>query len=363
MLQFQLNGDLFNVWCSVFKRMLGFFSTDMAIDLGTANTLVYVEGKGVVLNEPSVVAIATVNNKTDVVAVGNDAKQMLGKTPGHIRAIRPLRDGVIADFEIAEEMIKCFIKKIHNNRWFASSPRIVICVPFGATAVERRAIQESAEEAGAREVYLIEEPMAAAIGANLPITEPQGSIVVDIGGGTTEVAVISLGGIVYASSIRVGGDRMDDEISTYIRKNFNLLIGEATAERIKKEIGSAIISQNSNDIKMKIKGRSLIDGNPRDMEITQKHVAEALMEPVSTIAEGVKDALEKTPPELIADILDSGITLTGGGALLANLDSVVSHITGVAVKVAENPLDCVVIGTGKALTETRKADSVLLKNY
>ncbi len=347
----------------MFDRLFGFFSTDMAIDLGTANTLVYVDGKGVVLNEPSVVAIATVNNKTDVVAVGNEAKQMLGKTPGHIRAIRPLRDGVIADFEVAEEMIKYFIRRIHNNRLFSASPRIVICVPYGATAVERRAIQESAEEAGAREVYLIEEPMAAAIGAGLPITEPQGSIVVDIGGGTTEVAVISLGGIVYASSIRVGGDKMDEEIATYIRKNFNLLIGEATAERIKKEIGSAITLQNSKDVKLTIKGRSLIDGNPKDMEVTQKHVAEALMDPVSAIAEGVKDALERTPPELVADIIDSGITLTGGGALLANLDTVISHITGVFVKVAENPLNCVVLGTGRALAETKKNGSVLLKNY
>ena len=347
----------------MFDRLFGFFSTDMAIDLGTANTLVYVDGKGVVLNEPSVVAIATVNNKTDVVAVGNEAKQMLGKTPGHIRAIRPLRDGVIADFEVAEEMIKYFIRRIHNNRLFSASPRIVICVPYGATAVERRAIQESAEEAGAREVYLIEEPMAAAIGAGLPITEPQGSIVVDIGGGTTEVAVISLGGIVYASSIRVGGDKMDEEIATYIRKNFNLLIGEATAERIKKEIGSAITLQNSKDVKLTIKGRSLIDGNPKDMEVTQKHVAEALMDPVSAIAEGVKDALERTPPELVADIIDSGITLTGGGALLANLDTVISHITCVFVKVAENPLNCVVLGTGRALAETKKNGSVLLKNY
>ncbi len=347
----------------MFDRLFGFFSTDMAIDLGTANTLVYVDGKGVVLNEPSVVAIATVNNKTDVVAVGNEAKQMLGKTPGHIRAIRPLRDGVIADFEVAEEMIKYFIRRIHNNRLFSASPRIVICVPYGATAVERRAIQESAEEAGAREVYLIEEPMAAAIGAGLPITEPQGSIVVDIGGGTTEVAVISLGGIVYASSIRVGGDKMDEEIATYIRKNFNLLIGEATAERIKKEIGSAITLQNSKDVKLTIKGRSLIDGNPKDMEVTQKHVAEALMDPVSAIAEGVKDALERTPPELVADIIDSGITLTGGGALLANLDTVISHITGVFVIFVENPLNCVVLGTGRALAETKKNGSVLLKNY
>ena len=233
----------------MFGRLFGFLSTDMAIDLGTANTLVYVEGQGVVLSEPSVVAVATVDNKAEVLAVGNEAKQMLGKTPGHIQAIRPLRDGVIADFEVAEEMIKFFIRKVHNRGLF-TSPRIVICVPYGATAVERRAIQESAEGAGAREVYLIEEPMAAAIGAGLPITEPRGSIVVDIGGGTTEVAVVSLGGIVYASSIRVGGDKMDDEIASYIRRNFNLLIGEATAEKIKKEIGSAVAVKDSENIKL-----------------------------------------------------------------------------------------------------------------
>ncbi len=355
---------MFCFFCNVMlDRLLGVFSTDMAIDLGTANTLVYVEGKGIVLNEPSVVAIATVNNKTEVVAVGSEAKQMLGKTPGHIRAIRPLRDGVIADFEVAEEMIKYFIRKIHNNRLFSASPRIVICVPYGATAVERRAIQESAEEAGAREVYLIEEPMAAAIGAGLPITEPQGSIIVDIGGGTTEVAVISLGGIVYASSIRVGGDRMDEEIATYIRKNFNLLIGEATAERIKKEIGSAITLPESKDMRITIKGRSLIDGNPRDIEVTQENVAEALMDPVSAISEGVKDALEQTPPELVADIMDAGITLSGGGALLANLDTVISRVTGVVVKLAKQPLNCVVEGTGRALAEVKKPGSILLKNY
>jgi rod shape-determining protein MreB len=334
----------------------------MAIDLGTANTLVYVDGKGIVLNEPSVVAVANVNNKTIVLAVGEEAKQMLGRTPEYIKAIRPLKDGVIADFEIAEEMIKYFIKKIHNRKIF-TAPKIVICVPYGATAVERRAIQESAEGAGAREVYLIEEPMAAAIGAELPITEPIGSIVVDIGGGTTEVAVISLGGIVYASSIRVGGDKMDEEITNYIRKNFNLLIGEATAERIKKEIGSALCSPSSKDVKMKVKGRSLLDGNPKDIEINQKHIADALMDPVGAIANGVKEALEKTPPELVADIIDNGITLTGGGALLQNLDSVISHITGVVVKVASNPLNCVVLGTGKALIESNKANSILLKTY
>ncbi len=341
----------------MFSKLKGFLSTDMAMDLGTANTLVYVRNKGIVLNEPSVVAIINTNSKTEVLAVGNEAKLMLGRTPSHIRAIRPLKDGVIADFEVAEQMIKYFIKKVHN-RSILTSPKIVICVPYGATAVERRAIQEAAETAGAREVFLIEEPKAAAIGAGLPINEPQGSIVVDIGGGTTEVAVVSLGGIVHASSLRVGGDKMDNEIILYIRKNFNLLIGEATAERIKKEIGSAICTPESKDIRVSIKGRSLIDGNPKDMEISQKQVAEALMDPVSIIANGVKDALEKTPPELVADIIDAGITLTGGGALLPNLCEVIQHVSGVNVKVADNPLDCVVLGTGKALQDNR-----LLKFY
>ena len=341
----------------MFNKLKGVLSTDMAMDLGTANTLVYVRNKGIVLNEPSVVAIINSSSKTEVLAVGNEAKLMLGRTPSHISAIRPLKDGVIADFEIAEKMIKYFIRKVHN-RSILTSPKIVICVPYGATAVERRAIQEAAETAGAREVFLIEEPKAAAIGAGLPINEPQGSIVVDIGGGTTEVAVVSLGGIVHASSLSVGGDKMDNEIILYIRKNFNLLIGEATAERIKKEIGSAICTPESKDIKVSIKGRSLIDGNPKDMEISQKQVAEALMDPVSTIANGVKDALEKTPPELVADIIDAGITLTGGGALLPNLCEVIQNVSGVNVKVAENPLDCVVLGTGKALQDHR-----LLKFY
>jgi rod shape-determining protein MreB len=344
----------------VFSRMFRFLSTDMAIDLGTANTLVYVNGKGIVLNEPSVVAVANVGNRKEVLAVGDEAKKMLGRTPGYIQAIRPLRDGVIADFEVAEEMIKYFIKRVHNRGIF-TSPRIVICVPYGATAVERRAIQESAEGAGASEVFLIEEPMAAAIGAGLPITEARGSIVVDIGGGTTEVAVISLGGVVFASSIRVGGDKMDEEISGYIRKNFNLLVGEVTAEKIKKEIGSAICTQSSKEIKMTIKGRSTLDGNPKHVEITQKNVAEALMDPVTIIAGGVKDVLEKTPPELVADIIEDGITLTGGGALLSDFETVISHVTGVVTRVAESPLDCVVLGTGKALAEMKGNRSVFLK--
>ena len=334
----------------------------MAIDLGTANTLVYVSGKGIVLNEPSVVAITVSGNKNTVLAVGSEAKLMLGRTPDHIRAIRPMRDGVIADFDVAAEMIKYFIKKVHKRSIF-TSPRIVICVPYGATPVERRAIQESAENAGAREVFLIEEPMAAAIGAGLPITEPVGSIVVDIGGGTTEVAVISLGGIVYASSIRIGGDKMDEDIVAYIRKNFNVMIGAVTAERIKKEIGSAVITSDSKNVKMVVKGRSLTDGNPKTIEVTQNQIAEALMDSVEGIANGVKQALENTPPELVADIIDSGITLTGGGSLLANLTDVVIHVSGIGAQVADNPLDCVVLGTGKALQETQRKGSVLHKYY
>lgn len=288
------------------SRILGFMSADMAIDLGTANTLVYVKGRGIVLNEPSVVAIANYKGKKQVLAVGEEAKLMLGRTPGNIQAIRPLRDGVIADFEVAEEMIKHFIRKVHNRRGFAA-PQIIICVPSGSTAVERRAIEESAERAGGRRIFVIEEPMAAAIGAGLPVTEPTGSMVVDIGGGTTEVAVLSLGGIVYACSVRVGGDKMDDAIVQYIRKKHNLLIGESTAERIKKEIGSAILDEDSHQIKIAIKGRSLIDGVPKEIEITQAQIVESLAEVVEQIAEGVKTALEKTEPELSADIVDRGI--------------------------------------------------------
>lgn len=332
----------------------------MAIDLGTANTLVYVNGKGIVLNEPSVVAVANINGKSSVLAVGAEAKRMLGRTPEYIRAIRPLRDGVIADFDIAQEMIKYFIKRVHNRSIFMS-PRIVICVPYGATAVERKAIEEAAESAGGREVFLIEEPMAAAIGAGLPVSEPKGSIVVDIGGGTTEVAVVSLGGIVLASSLRVGGDKMDEEIANYVRQNFNLLIGAITAENIKHEIGSAICLPESANIKLKIRGRSLVDGNPRDMEVSQKHVSEALMGSISEIARGVKDALEKVPPELVSDIIEEGIVLTGGGALLANLTDVISKVTGVHTRVADNPLNCVVLGTGASLSAFKKFSSVLKK--
>src|ERR1044071_2538932 len=285
----------------MFSRMLGFMSADMAIDLGTANTLVYVQGRGIVLAEPSVVAIADVRGKKQVVAVGEEAKMMLGRTPGYITASRPLRDGVIADFEVAEEMIKHFIRKVHNRRGFAS-PLIIVCVPSGSTAVERRAIQESAESAGARKVALIEEPMAAAIGAGLPVTEPSGSMVVDIGGGTTGVAVISLGGIVYARSARVGGDKMDEAVIAYIRRVHNLLIGESTAERIKKEIGAACPPADGDGRTMQIKGRDLMNGVPKEIVVTERQMAEALAEPVSQIVEAVKTALENTAPELAADI-------------------------------------------------------------
>ena len=333
-----------------------------AIDLGTANTLVYVKGKGIVLNEPSVVAIEEYRGKKQVLAVGNEAKQMLGRTPGNINAIRPLRDGVIADFEIAEEMIKYFIRKVHNRRTFAS-PMVIVCVPSGSTAVERRAIQESAEAAGARKVWLIEEPMAAAIGADLPVTEPTGSMVVDIGGGTTEVAVLSLGGIVYARSVRVGGDKMDAAIISYIRRNHNLLVGEGSAERIKKEIGSACAPDAGEGRTIEIKGRDLMNGVPKEIIITERQVAESLSEPVSQIVEAVKVALEHTAPELAADIVDKGIVLTGGGALLTNLDQVLRNATGLPVSIAEDPLACVVKGTGKALDEMSRLRSILSTMY
>src|SRR5258707_2009832 len=310
----------------MFGSLLGMLSSDMAIDLGTANTLVYVKGRGVVLNEPSVVAMMTKNGKKHVLAVGNDAKQMLGRTPGNIEAIRPMRDGVIADFEVAEEMIKHFIRKVHNRRSFAN-PMIIVCVPSGSTAVERRAIQESALSAGARRVFLIEEPMAAALGAGLPVSEPTGSMVVDIGGGTTEAPVLSLGGIVYSRSVRVGGDKMDEAIIAYIRRHQNLLIGEASSERIKKEIGSAAPPADGDRVNLDIKGRDLLNGVPKEIIITQRHIAEALAEPVGSIVEAVKGALEATPPELAADIVDKGIVLTGGGFLLANFGPVLREGT------------------------------------
>ena len=346
----------------MFSKLLGLMSADMAIDLGTANTLVYVRGQGIVLNEPSVVAITVVNGRKQVLAVGEEAKQMLGRTPGNIMAIRPLRDGVIADFEVAEEMIKHFIRKVHNRRSFAS-PQMVICVPSGSTAVERRAIMDSATFAGARRVELIEEPMAAAIGAGLPVTEPTGSMVVDIGGGTTEVAVISLGGIVYARSVRVGGDKMDEAIINYIRRTHNLLVGESTAERIKKEIGSACPPEDGEGRLMEIKGRDLMNGVPKELVISERQVAEALAEPVGAIIDAVKGALEHTAPELAADIVDRGIVMTGGGSLLANLDYVLRYATGLAVTVADDPLSCVALGTGQALENMKSLKGVLIDMY
>ncbi|MDR3151512.1 MAG: rod shape-determining protein [Holosporaceae bacterium] len=334
----------------MFSTLRGLLSSDIGIDLGTANTLVYVRGKGILLNEPSVVALAESNGKKHVMAVGEEAKLMVGRTPGNITAIRPLKDGVIADFDVAESMIKHFIRKAHNRRSFVS-PQIVICIPRGSTAVERRAIQESAEGAGARRVFLIEEPMAAAIGAGLPVTEPTGSMVVDIGGGTTEVAVLSLGGIVYGNSVRVGGDKMDETIINYIRKHHNLLVGDTTAEKIKKEIGSAIHPAKGEGKTMSIKGRDLINGVPKEIKISEHHIVDSLMEPVSAIVETVKFALENTPPELSADIVDKGIVMTGGGSLLNRLDELVRNKTGLPVSIAEDPLTCVVMGTGKVLEE------------
>ena len=343
--------------------LLGMFSADMAIDLGTANTLVYVKGRGIVLNEPSVVAIIEKGGKKQVLAVGEEAKMMLGRTPGNIQAIRPMRDGVIADFEIAEEMIKHFIRKVHNRRSFAN-PQIIVCVPSGSTAVERRAIQESALSAGARRVYLIEEPMAAAIGAGLPVTEPTGSMVVDIGGGTTEVAVLSLGGIVYARSVRVGGDKMDEAIISYIRRQHNLLIGESTAERIKMEIGAAAPPPEGEEGPLtEVKGRDLMNGVPREVIVSQRQISESLYEPVIAIVEAVRVALENTPPELAADIVDKGIVLTGGGALLHRLDGVLREATGLPVVVAEDALSCVALGTGRALEEMKRLRHVLTSMY
>jgi rod shape-determining protein MreB len=345
----------------MFSKIMGLMSADMAIDLGTANTLVYVRGQGIVLNEPSVVAISFVDGRRTVRAVGEEAKQMLGRTPGNMIAIRPLRDGVIADFDVAEEMIKHFIRKVHNRRSFAS-PQMVICVPSGSTAVERRAIQDSAEAAGARRVELIEEPMAAAIGAGLPVNEPTGSMVVDIGGGTTEVAVISLGGVVYARSVRVGGDKMDEAIISYIRRMHNLLVGESTAERIKKEIGSACPPEEGEGRLMEIKGRDLMNGVPKEIVVSERQIAESLAEPVGAIIDAVKAALEHTAPELAADIVDKGIVMTGGGSLLSNLDYVLRYATGLAVTIADDPLSCVALGTGAAL-ENAVHKSALVHAY
>jgi len=330
----------------------------MAIDLGTANTLVVLKGQGVVLNEPSVVAIAENMGKKTVLAVGDEAKTMLGRTPGNISAIRPLRDGVIADFIVTEEMIKHFIKKVHKNKTFAN-PRILICVPTGSTPVERKAIQDSALAAGARRVQLIEEPIAAAIGAGLPISEATGSMVVDIGGGTTEIAVMSLGGLVYSKSLRVAGDAMDTALVNYMRKEYNLMIGDSTAEKIKKEIGTAIPS-NSNTYA--VKGRDLRSGTPKEVNITEEDTAEALNDILKEMVNGIKDALENTPPELSADLVDMGLTLTGGGALLKNIDKRFSKETGLPVFIADDPLACVAIGTGKALDQ-EETFSTMLSEY
>ena len=336
-----------------------FFSSGMGVDLGTANTLVHVEGRGIVLHEPSVVAIDNRRSKKiQVLAVGEEAKQMVGRTPGHIEATRPLRDGVIADFGIAEEMIKHFIRKVHNRSSFAR-PEMIVCVPSGSTAVERRAIEEATLHAGARRVGLIEEPMAAAIGAGLPVTEPTGSMVVDIGGGTTEVAVLSLGGIVHSQSVRVGGDRMDEAIVRYIRGHHNLLIGDSSAERIKKAIGSASVPEDGEGRTLGIKGRDLVSGVPKELVISQRQIAESLSEPVGQIVDAVKSALEKMPPELAADIVDKGIVLTGGGALLGDLDGVLRMKTNLPVLIADEPLSCVALGTGRVLEDRRSLKHVL----
>src|SRR3989339_393599 len=328
--------------------ILGWFSNDLAIDLGTANTLVYVKGKGIVLSEPSVVAVRKNDrdHRTRVLAVGRDAKMMLGRTPGNIVAIRPMKDGVIADFEITEAMLRHFIRKVHNRRSLIR-PRIIICVPSGITPVEKRAVRESAESAGAREVYLIEEPMAAAIGAGVPITEPICNMVVDIGGGTSEVAVISLAGIVYSKSVRMGGDKMDEAILQYVKRTYNLLIGERTSEIIKTTIGNAY--PGSEIESMDVKGRDLVTGIPKIINVNSDEVRQAIQEQIDTIVAAVKGALEQTPPELAADIVDRGIYLTGGGALLKNLDTLLHQETGLPIKIADDPLSTVVMGSGKAL--------------
>lgn len=339
----------------MFGFFRNYFSNDLAIDLGTANTLIYMRGKGIVLNEPSVVAIRQEggpNGKTTIRAVGHTAKQMLGRVPGNINAIRPMKDGVIADFTVTEQMLKQFIRMASPSRLFAPSPRIIICVPCGSTQVERRAIKESALAAGASEVYLIEEPMAAAIGAGLPVNEAAGSLVVDIGGGTTEVGLISLGGMVYAGSVRVGGDKFDQAIINYIRRNFGMLIGEPTAEMIKKKIGSAF--PGSEVMEIEVKGRNIAEGVPRTFTVHSNEILEALSEPLNQIVVAVKNALEKTPPELGADIAEHGLMLTGGGALLRDLDQLLKEETGLPVHVAEKPLNCVVKGCGIALENMDK---------
>ncbi|WFE69071.1 rod shape-determining protein [Thiomicrospira sp. R3] len=332
----------------MFRKIIGLFSNDISIDLGTANTLIYVRGQGVVLNEPSVVAIRdNGRGNRSIVAVGNEAKKMLGRTPGNIQAIRPLKDGVIADFHVTEKMLQAFIRKVHEAKFFQPSPRVLVCVPCGSTQVERRAIRESAAGAGARQVFLIEEPMAAAIGAGMPVSEASGSMVVDIGGGTTEVATLSLNGIVYSDSVKVGGDRFDDAIIKFVRRNYGMLIGEASAERIKHEIGTAYSEAEPKTIE--VRGRNLAEGVPRSFILNSNEILEALQDPLSSIVGAVRTALERTPPELGADVAEHGIVLTGGGAMLRNLSTRLSEETGVPVIVADDPLTCVARGGGRAL--------------
>jgi rod shape-determining protein MreB len=334
----------------IFDTIIGWFSNDLAVDLGTANTLVYVKGKGIVANEPSVVAIQDLDGRSKrILAVGKEAKDMVGRTPGSIKAIRPLKEGVIADFDVAQKMLEYFIRKTHNNRKSFVRPRIIVSVPIGITEVEKRAVRESAEAAGAREVYLIEETMAAALGAGMAVTEPGGNMVVDIGGGTTGVAVISLAGIVVSKSVKIGGDRLDESITQYVKSNYSMLIGERTAEMVKIRLGKAM--GNGDVGSMNVKGRDLRAGIPKTVEITSEEVREALSNPLTSIVEAIKQTLERTPPELAADIVDNGIVLTGGGALLGGLDTLISDATGLPVSVAEDPLTCVVLGSGKALDE------------
>ena len=343
----------------ILDKMFSMFSNDLAIDLGTANTLIFVKGRGIVACEPSVVAVQRDSRGGKrVLAVGKDAKDMLGKTPGNIVAIRPMRDGVIADFEVTEAMLRYFISRAQNRRTLVK-PRIIVCVPFGITEVEKRAVKESAESAGAREVYLIEEPMAAAIGAGLPITEPTGNMIVDIGGGTTEVAVISLAGIVYSKSVRVGGDKMDEAIVQHLKRKYNLLIGERTAERVKCTIGTAYPTEEV--MTMEVKGRDLVAGLPKTLEINSDEIRDAMQEPINAIVEAVRIALERTPPELSADIVDKGIVLAGGGALLKNLDVLLREETGLPVLIADDALSAVVLGSGKALDELNLLREVALE--
>ncbi len=331
------------------------FSRDMGVDLGTANTLVFIKGKGIIIREPSVVALRTKNN--DVLAVGDKAKEMIGRTPGSIVAVRPMKNGVIADFDVTQSMLRYFITRAHKRTRLVR-PRIIVCVPSGVTEVEKRAVLDAAQQAGARKAFLIEEPMAAAIGAELPVNEPAGNMIIDVGGGTTEVAVISLGGIVSSRSIRIGGDEMDEAIIQHIKKRYNVMIGERTAEELKKEIGSAC-AENDSEIK-EIRGRDLVSGLPRNIEVTGKEIRQAIKEPVASILEAVKITLEQTPPELSSDVMDFGIILTGGGALLSGMDRLITEETEIPVHLADDPLDCVVKGTGKALEEIESLQNILI---